>query len=96
MNDYTLQYNTFHKVKNKTCSVFQVYFRFKQQTRMGLVPRFRECSSWYAQSVQAVVQLAAINQLKIVSYLTSANIFFKVHMGLLYVLYLLQIQNFAN
>lgn len=54
---------------------------------MGLVPRSRECSSWYAQSVQAVVQLAATNQLRIVSYLTEVHVTFsiKVHMRLPYV-----------
>ena len=41
---------------------------------MGLVPRSRECSSWYAQSVQAVGQLAATNQLKTVSYLTEVHV----------------------
>ena len=56
---------------------------------MGLVPRSRECSSWYARSAQAVVQLAATNQLKIVSYLTEVHLTFsftcKVPVRLLYV-----------
>lgn len=65
------------------CSVLQVYFRFIQQTHMGLVPRSQECSSWYAQSVQDVVQQAATNQLKIVILVTEVHIAYEITLGIL-------------
>ena len=50
---------------------------------MGLVPRSQECSSWYAQSVQDVVQQAATNQLKIVILVTEVHITYEITLGIL-------------